>query len=395
MKNTNDNCIILYNDLQNFSVGSISVDDMNKKLKSVSKDKSIDYLLTPVSKSSHVYIATPGQFIPESFDPIDIEYTLVLKRYNHPAEMVLDKFRSGTSEVFGKTYKTRCNTFFDFQIFLFSMIKLSAYNVLNNTGVFHPQDVLLQHTSENYQYTFNIEKVAVFKNAKRILDYYNMSGIMDVTEQIQKAVSITAPCTDLRVFPSIFNFWIGYNGKCSYNLWNKPKKMVGLVNKVSQPCLISHACNNYNSYAFVSSKDEVCLSALGSGEMNIAIYSFMRDEDSLVTDGPMTIYDLLNNPELVAVHKAETYPLYTVGDYVEALVFAADMLDIVKLFTDIIGDEYKGSQIILEIRSRIKGGNKTFAYTVTKEQLDLGEITSVFDDFIELLDQFLARYLPF
>ena len=90
MKNTNDNCIILYNDLQNFSVGSISVDDMNKKLKSISKDKSIDYLLTPVSKSSHAYIATPGQFIPESFDPIDIEYTLVLKRYNHPAEMTLD-----------------------------------------------------------------------------------------------------------------------------------------------------------------------------------------------------------------------------------------------------------------------------------------------------------------
>ena len=304
--NSEDKCIVLHNDERNYAVGSISIDDLNSKLQQISADKSIAYILSPVSKSSYVYIATPGEFIPESFTPIDIEYTVVLKRYNHPAEMVIDKSISNTATMFDKSYRTRCNTFSEYQIFLFSMMKLCAYNVLNNSSVYHPQNVLFQYTSEHYYYTFDIEQIAVFKNGKRIFENYHSNGITSALEDIQKAVSITAPCTDLRVFPSIFNFWIGYNGRCSYSLWKKPKKMVGLVNRVSQPCLISHACNNYNSYAFVSNKDQVILDALGVGEMNIAIYTLMGDEDALVTDGPLTVYDLLRNPNLVSVHKAET-----------------------------------------------------------------------------------------
>ena len=60
-----------------------------------------------------------------------------------------------------------------------------------------------------------------------------------------------------------------------------------------------------------------------------------------------------------------------------------------------IGDEYKDCQIMLEIRTNVTGSDKLVAYTVTKEQLDLGEIESVFDDFIKLLDPYLDHNLPF
>ena len=71
------------------------------------------------------------------------------------------------------------------------------------------------------------------------------------------------------------------------------------------------------------------------------------------------------------------------------------MLDMVKLVSDLVGDIYKDCQIMLEIRTSVTGSDKLVAYTVTKEQLDFGEIESVFDDFIKLLDPYLDHNLPF
>ena len=403
LKNIDDKCIILHNSSENYLVGSLSIEDYNRLLKQISKNYAIEYVLVPVSKSSHVYIATHRELIPESFTPIDITYTVTVKRYGHPAEIgfpdsMLNLDRGNllcSSFVMDKTYATRCNNFFEYQIFLFSMVKMMAYNILNNTSVYHPHDTLNQYGDEKYHYIFDIERISINRNARRILDMYGNTGIGAVLDKVQEAVAVKSAHANLHVLPCIYNFWIGYNGRCSYTSWRKPKQMEGVINKANGDCLISHACNNYNSYAFVSSKDEVLLGALAKGEMSVAIYSMMGDADSLVTDGPPTIRDLLINPEFVSVHKIETYQLYTVSDYVEALVFASDMLDMVKLVSDLIGDGYKDCQIMLEIRTSVTGSDKLVAYTVTKEQLDLGEIESVFDDFIKLLDPYLDHNLPF
>ena len=409
IKNIDDKCIILHNSSENYLVGSLSIDDYNRLLKQIANNYAIEYILIPVSKSSHVYIATHRELLPEYFEPVDIEYNVTLQRFSHHIELLMsdsinpamfDSINPGSyahdSFIMDRTYKVRCNTFFEYQIFLFSMVKMMAYNVITNISAFRPRDMaLFDYGDDRYHYTFNISSVSIYRNAKRIFDTHNNAGIGEVIDAIQKAMTIKSAYADMRVLPCIYNFWIGYNGRCSYNSWRKPKQMEGVINKVNHKCLISHACNNYNSYAFVSSTDEVILNALDHGEMNIVVYNVMGDHDSLVTDGPPTMYDLLNNPELIAIHKIEKYDLYTTSDYVEALVFASDMMDMIKLVFDLMGDEYSNCQILMEIRTNSLGSNNTFAYTVTKEQLDLGEITSVFDDFIKLLDPYLDHNIPF
>ena len=148
MKNIDDKCIILHNSSENYLVGSLSIEDYNRLLKQISRNRAIEYVLIPVSKSSHAYIVTHRELIPESFTPINISYTVTIKRYGNPAEINLPRIPfnnpaeidmsnldftrdclSEMSFVMDKTYTIRCNTFFEYQIFLFSMVKMMAYNM--------------------------------------------------------------------------------------------------------------------------------------------------------------------------------------------------------------------------------------------------------------------------
>lgn len=377
---------------KNCTAELISIDKFNKKFGKIKNKGDTEFVLIPVSQFSEAYIAVPVINLPDKFSPMKIEYDLGIRtiygRYNiydHNFNETLRKLK------FESKYKIECNTLYDLYVFAFSLKRLAAFNVLNNMSEIknNPYDDLLS-ASVRKPYIFCIDSL----NISYLGENINMKEV-DGIEQVLDIVSTTIGIKHI-ITPCLYKFWIGKNHRCNFTPYSNPSKMIGTVNKISEKCIMSNQCINYDAYSFISTSDEVLLKSTScNGELLMVNYTLMCEPDELPIDGPLNVMDMLKHPEAIVVYRVERYNLYTISDCVEALSFATDLLHTMDISKKLIGGDESTSESMIEIRLDGYDCKETLSYTLTKESIDFGEVTNVVSDFMNKLDAYLENNLPF
>ena len=386
-------CILIN---KNCTAELITIDEFNSKFKKIKNKGLSEFVLIPVTRLSEAYIAIPTVSLPDDFKPMKIEYEFgimsVIGRYN-----IWEDTNQNTKKYFRSKYKIECNTLYDLYIFAFSLKKLEAFNVLNNMNEIerNPYTVYLASTV-HIPYIFCIYSLGVEYKGETIKTK-EVKGIEHALEIISGIIGVKSIIT-----PCVYKFWIDDKRRCNYTPVSNHSKMIGKINKISDFCVMSNQCINYDAYSFINSRDEALLRLTSCcGELLLVNYTLMCDEDSIPLDGPINVTDMLKYPDMVSVYRIERYKLYTLSDCVEALTFAEDLLQMMDVAKKLIGGDESMSESMIEIRleeqdSYNKNGTpESLSYTITKESLDFGEITNVISDFMHRLDVFLDNQIPF
>lgn len=382
-------CILIHNDLKNFRAEPISIKKFNRNFVSYKNDTGIDYILMPVSQFSESYISIPTVALPNNFNPITIKYTLVVYELTRDFASIINTHEQvPNSEVMVKDFSIECKTLSELYVFIFSIIKLMAYNEIQNTCRFKnvgntvyafPLSTSYIYTFDAKNFVFDISDMTISSHSTEIDSLHGNHGLMTAVQFVQKIFGTSIEPNRL-IIPNIYKFYVDKNGKCRYTPFNNIKKLVGNID-FSKDHLMSCACNHYNAYYFISSADKIILDTLFDGKVRYIMYSLMSDEDDIELDGPLDIDTIISNPMYGAIHKLEEYPLYTTSDYIEVVAFAGEMLSMMNVVSELVGDEYSDCKCMMEITSSTPYG--TFCYDILWDQIESGEIPDVVDDFIE------------
>ena len=381
----NNKCILINRDC---TVDTIDIDKFNDKYTKIKNKGISEFVLIPISQHCEAYIAIPVETLPDNFKPLKIRYTLSIKVLRGISN-VFDTLPNDR-DVYRKEFNLNCKTLYELYVFAFSLNKLMAFNVLNNMSdvkLNEYNDYLL--SSNRKPYIYYIDSIEIVKN-DTIVKNDSIEGIEHVLEILSKVVGVKNI-----IVPNVFTFWIGKNHRCSYTPYTKSTNMIGSVNKVNEYCLLSQQCINYNAYSFINTFDESLLNYVGMGEMLLINYIIMGDEDDIPIDGPLNVADMLKNPQNVVVYRVEKYKLYTKSDYIEALTFAADMLQMMDSAKKMIGGDEAESESMIEINFETPDHPIPFSYTINKSTIDRGEINNVLDDFFKLFNKYIDNTIPF
>lgn len=385
-------CVLINKD---FTSSIMSIDDFNRKYVKIKNKGKSEYVLIPITPYSESYVVIPTICIPDVFTPTTIKYTLSIKVL-HGRSNLFDTF-TNDGNMFYKNFVVRCNTIYDLYVFYFSIIKLIAFNILNNMNEIKSSslDNLLHQTQQPY--IFFIDKIEISNsNIKVVKD--DIDGLDNILSTLSKTFGL-----ETLIPSSQYKIWVGRGGMCSFTPFSNLKNMVGVINKINDPCLVSQLCMNYNAYSFINRTDEYNIHMLARGEMVLVNYDIMCAEEDIPNyfENCVNVNDMLNHPEIVSVYRVEKYDLYTVSDYVEAISFAMDIIQTMDTAKKLIGGDEAMSETMLEIRAEVPDIYDRndipikFSYNITKSSLDFGEITNVPQDFLNKLRSFLNANVPF
>lgn len=382
-------CILLHNSKKDFTAEAISIKKFNKKYHEIRSDSSIEYVLIPISMFSESYIATPVIAMPLAFNPISFTYTVTLSELTQDFRtLAYDNTICGSRTFVNREMETKCDTIYELYVFVYSIIKMMAYNSLQNTCRFSPGMYNRELVYQNHNYVFDIPDIRCKYLNKDIILNENNIGLMNVISSISMLFLNQTSFKEL-IIPDLFKFYIDTKKHCSYTHVTNLSKLDGKVNKFEDH-LKSCACNNWSAYSFISNLDYTILNELDYGTLIFGMYTLMGDPDDF-EDYPITISTILNHPTIASVQKIEEYKLYSVSDYIEAVAFAGDMLSMMRTISELVGDEFKDCVCCIEIHAGIKTipNCKEFVYTITDENISFGEVTDVVDDFITSLTEFI------
>lgn len=397
--------ILLTNGLGKYTPRSMSIKKFNKKYQEIFNDNSVEYLLIPMSQYSDVYAAVPKITLPNKFKPITIKYRLVLYELTQDYASLINTQRGiPNNEILSREYVVVCNTIYEFYTFVFSIIKLMAYNELQNVGRFKPGIYKRRLIIREHNYAFYISDMECLIDGQVTELLINNTSLGNAISSFDKLNLSSIPNTSnmLGISPSIYKFYF-IEGDPLYNIYtdvHKLKEMRGPTGVVTNYLLRSCACEHYNAYAFVSPAMMSEFKYIHNGRVTFIMFTYMGDRDMIDLDSQFTIADLLTYPEYAAVHKVEEYELLTPSDFIEMAVFAGDMLNMMRTVSDIVGDEFKNCECMMQIEGVFDsdGGPYQpvpFAYTVTDTQISSGEIEDVLADFMNYMATYFDKNIPF
>lgn len=382
---------------KNCTAKLMEIGKFNRKFADLKNDGKTEFVLIPITQYSEAYIGIATSDLPDRFKSMKIKYELGIEtlygKYN------IWETNENTKVVYKSDFEIVCDTLYELYVFAFSLKKMIAFNVLNNMSEIkaNPYDDFLTTTMRK-PYIFYINNLNIECDGK-VTDIPSVDGLEHVLNVIGCALRVKHIIT-----PNMFKFWIGKNQQCNFTPYSDHSRspMIGKLNKISDYCIMSTQCINYDAYSFISSSDEVLLQSVScKGEMILINYTLMCDIEDIPIDGPLNVTDMLKYPEFISVYRVESYQLYTLSDCVEALTFAYDLLQTMDIAKKLIGGDESLSNSMIEIRLDGYGltdGRKTIptlSYTLTKESIDFGEVTNVVSDFMQRLDRFIDNHLPF
>lgn len=382
-------CIVLYNDIKDYRYKVISASKFDKNLSKCRNDPAVEYVLFQVGPN--MMMPVHREHLPASFTPIKIRYTIGVRR--------CETFEIKESIMAPDLKNVVCiETLSEYTAFLYSLTKISAYNIIMNNSLYHPNNEFSGIAQDEKRYVVSLLNLSVYNRKDELIDSKDDIPIKDAIAFIGSVVRLSdKQCYVEFTRLKSLKFWIGTEkGQCSFSDYNNPRKMRGALNIASDNCLVSYECRDFDTYAFLGNSSEVndceVFQYMIRGKIAIIVYTMMCDEDDLCSSGPLSVDTLISQEDKVNIHRIETVTMYATSDIVELVSSASDLINTIMTVNKIIGDEYQDARVLLEFAC--DGEFYTdFTYTLTSEMLD--DIEDPVKDFTEYVYEYTDYHVPF